>query len=268
MMKLKFILGSLLGAAFLSSCSEYTYLYKSNNYRYKYEVAKAYFALGSYTKACTLIEDVLMQLKGTAQADESLFLLGEGYLKRGDYDLAATYFKQYYVSYPHGKLAELARYKTGTALYLNTPDPRLDQTDSYTAIQELQIYIEYYPDGKYRKQAEEMIYALQDKLAEKELESTKLYYHLGTYLGNNYQSCVVTAQNALRDYPYSKLREDFYIYILRAKYKVAQESVLERQQERYRDAVDEYYTFKNEFPESKYLKEAEKIFQDASQKIK
>ncbi len=266
MMKLKVILGSL-SVAFLCSCSEYTYLYKSNNYRYKYEVAKAYFAMGSYTKSCTLIEDILMQLKGTAQADESLFLLGEGYLRKGDYDLAATYFKQYYVSYPHGKLAELARYKTGTALYLNTPDARLDQSDSYSAIQELQIYIEYFPNGKYRPQAEEMIYALQDKLAEKELESAKLYYHLGTYLGNNYESCIVTAQNALRDYPYSKLREDFYIYMLRARYKVAQESVYERQQERYRDAIDEYYTFKNEFPESKYMDEAEKIFRDASKKV-
>ncbi len=267
MMKLKSILGTLFCTVALSSCSEYTYLYKSNNYRYKYEVAKAFYALGKYTKACTLIEDVLMQLKGTAQADESLFILGEGYLRRGDYDLAATYFKQYYVSYPHGKLAELARFKTGNALYLNAPDPRLDQSDSYTAIQELQIYIEYYPTGKYRQQAEEMIYALQEKLAEKELESAKLYYHLGTYLGNNYQSCVVTAQNALRDYPYSKFREDFYIYILRAKYKVAQESVPERQAERYRDAVDEYYTFKNEFPESKYAGEAEKIFQDASKRL-
>ena len=75
------------------------------------------------------------------------------------------------------------------------------------------------------------------------------------------------AQNALRDYPYSKLREDFYIYMLRARYKVAQESVYERQQERYRDAIDEYYTFKNEFPESKYMDEAEKIFRDASKKV-
>lgn len=250
------------------SCSEYSYLYKNNDYRYKYEVAKMFYVNGDYTKACTLIEDVLMQLKGTPQADESLYLLGNAYFNRGDYDLAATYFKQYYTSYPHGKLAELARYQSGKSLYMNSPEPRLDQTDSYHAIQELQIFCEYYPNSKYKEEATNMIYALQDKLAKKELESTKLYYNLGTYLGNNYESCIVTAQNALRNYPYSKLREDFYIYILRSKYQMAQESVEERLLERFRETLDEYYTFKNEFPESKYMKEADRIQEHALKVVK
>lgn len=265
-MKAKYLF-PILTSIILSSCSEYTYLYKSNDHLYKYEVAKTYYAMGNYTKAATLIEDVLMQLKGTAQADESLYMLGSAYLNRKDYDLAATYFRQYYTSYPHGKLAEASRFQTGYALYLNSPEPRLDQTDSYHAIQELQIYTEYYPNGQYKKEAENMMYALQDKLAAKELESVKLYYHLGIYLGNNYQACIVTAQNALRDYPYSKLREEFYIYILRAKYKVAHLSVIERQVERYRDALDEYYTFKNDFPDSKYMPEAERIQAEASKHI-
>ena len=72
---------------------------------------------------------------------------------------------------------------------------------------------------------------------------------------------MITAQNALKDYPYTNLREDLSILILRAKYELAVYSVEERKQERYRETVDEYYAFKNEFPESKYLKEAEKIFE-------
>ena len=34
-----------------------------------------------------------------------------------------------------------------------------------------------------------------------------------------------------------------------------------------RETVDEYYAFKNEFPESKYLKEVEGIFQEAHQYV-
>ena len=113
-----------------------------------------------------------------------------------------------------------------------------------------------------------MIFALQDKLVMKEYLSAKLYYNLGNYLGNNYLSCVITAQNALKDYPYTNLREDLSILILRAKYELAVYSVEERKEERYREAVDEYYAFMNEFPESKYSKEANHIFEESQKVLK
>lgn len=73
---------------------------------------------------------------------------------------------------------------------------------------------------------------------------------MGNYLGNNYQACVITAQNALKDYPYTNLREDLSILILRAKYELAVYSVEDRRAERYREAVDECYAFKNESPKA------------------
>ena len=58
----------------------------------------------------------------------------------------------------------------------------------------------------------------------------------------------------------------FWCLILRAKYEMAIYSVEDKRAERYRETVDEYYAFKNEFPESKYMKEADRIFKD-SEKI-
>ena len=66
---------------------------------------------------------------------------------------------------------------------------------------------------------------------------------------------------------YTELREELSILVLRAKNEMAINSVVERQGERYRETVDEYYAFKNEFPESKYLNEAEKIFKDAQKAL-
>ena len=83
-------------------------------------------------------------------------------------------------------------------------------------------------------------FELQEKLAYKELMATRLYFNLGTYMGNNFQSCVITAQNALKNYPYSKYREEFMFLIIRAKYELALVSVEEKLQGRYRDVVDEY----------------------------
>ena len=87
------------------------------------------------------------------------------------------------------------------------------------------MVLEYYPQSSRKQEAQNMIFALQDKLVLKELYSARLYYNLGNYMGNNYLSCVITAQNALKDYPYTDYREDLSILILRAKYEMAVNSV-------------------------------------------
>lgn len=249
-----------------SSCGEYNKLLKSTDYEYKYEAAKTYFAKGQYSRAATLLNELITILKGTDKAEESLYMLGMSYYNQKDYQTAAQTFIQYYNVYPRGVYAELARFHAGKALYLDTPEPRLDQSGTYSAIQQLQMFIEYFPQSVKKEEAQNMIFILQDKLVMKEYLSARLYYNLGNYLGNNYQACVITAQNALKDYPYTNLREDLSILILRAKYELAVYSVEDRKIERYREAVDEYYAFKNEFPESKYMKEAERVFKE-SQKI-
>lgn len=264
----KNILVAVLFALSLSACGEYNKLLKSTDYEYKYEATKAFFAKGQYTRAATLLNELITILKGTANAEESLYMLGMCYYNQEDYQTAAQTFIQYYNVYPRGVYAELARFHAGKALYLDTPEPRLDQSGTYSAIQQLQLFLEYFPESPRKEEAQNMIFALQDKLVMKEYLSARLYYNLGNYLGNNYQACVITAQNALRDYPYTNLREDLSILILRAKYELAVYSVEDRKMERYREAVDEYYAFKNEFPESKYLKEADRIFDEAQKVLK
>ena len=253
----------LLSALLLPSCGEYNKLLKSTDYEYKYEAAKNYFAKGQYNRAATLLNELIAILKGTDKAEESLYMLGMSYYNQKDYQTAAQTFIQYYNVYPRGIYTELARFHAGKALYLDTPEPRLDQSGTYTAIQQLQMFMEYFPQSSRKEEAQNMIFALQDKLVMKEYLSAKMYYNLGNYLGNNYLSCVITAQNALKDYPYTNLREDLSILILRAKYEMAINSVDDKKPERYRETVDEYYAFKNEFPESKYLKDAERIFQES-----
>lgn len=261
----------LLSAGVLTSCGEYNKVLKSTDNDYKYEAAKSYFAKGQNTKAAVILEDLVRILKGTANGEESAYMLAMTYFNQGDYVTASHYFTTYYTTYPRGTYTELARFFSGKALYLDTPEPRLDQTSTYKAIQDLQMFVEYFPASQRRDMAQNMIFELQDKLVEKELLSAKLYYDLGSYTGNtvysstgnNYQAAVITAQNALREYPYTRFREDLSILILRAKYDMAKASVDEKKQDRMRETVDEYYAFKNEFPESKYMKEVEDIFKDA-----
>ena len=265
MKKLSVFLFALL---LLTGCTQYAKVQKSMNIDYKYELAKAYYMEEEYSQASSLLESVLAFTKGTVFAEEALYMLSMCYYHMGDYVTASQYLTTYFNTYPRGIYAETARFMSARALYLDTPDPRLDQSSTIKAIGEIQVFSEYYPYSKYKEQAHDMLYELHDRLVEKEYRSAQLYYDLGNYLGNNYQACIVTAQNALNDYPYTKLREDLSMLILRARYSMAKESVQEKMIDRYRDTVDEYYAFKNEFPESKYMKEVEKIYRDTQKVLK
>ena len=272
----KYIIIALVSGSVLTSCGEYNKVLKSTDYEYKYEAAKSYFGKGQNTKAAAILEELITILKGTDKAEESLYMLGMTYYNQGDFITASHYFSTYYNTYPRGTYTEQARFYSGKALFLDTPEPRLDQSSTYKAIQELQMFMEYFPASNRHQEAQQMIFDLQDKLVMKDYMAARLYYDLGSYTGNssysttgnNYLACIVTAQNALKDYPYTKLREDISILLLRAKYDMAKESVEEKKEERMRDAIDEYYAFKNEFPESKYTKEVENIYKDAKKYVK
>jgi outer membrane protein assembly factor BamD len=263
-----FFLPLLLVLTMLTACSEFSAVVKSDDYEYKYEAAKALYADGQYRQAAELFSMLLAPLKGTSYGEESLYMLAESNLKAKDYESAAMFFKKYYQVYPKGHYMEMARFNSGYSLYKQVADIRLDQTSTMEAIREYQDFLDYCPNTSLKEQTHAVIYELQDRLVEKEYLSAKLYYDLGTYTlnsiygGNNYEACVVTAQNALKDYPYASagLRENLSILILRAKYHLARQSVEAKRVERFRDAIDEYYAFENDFPESKYLKEANSIF--------
>ena len=262
---------AFLSAALLSSCGEYNKVLKTTDYEYKYEAAKTYFAQGKNMKATTILEDLVSIMKGTVNAQESLYMLAMAYYNQQDYETASQYFTTYYTTYPRGTYTELARFFSGKALYLGSPEARLDQTNTYKAMQELNMFMEYFPMSDRRELAQNMIFDLQDKLVEKEFYSANLYYNLGSYTGNtvysstgnNYLAAVTTAENVLREYPYTRYREDLSVLVLRAKFDLAKASVDEKKKERMQETIDEYYAFKNEFPESEYMKEAEDIFEQA-----
>ncbi len=268
----KFLPAILCSAMLLVvSCADYNRIVKTSDYEYKYEAAKQYYAEGQYNRAASVLSDLLTTLKGTDQGEESMFLSGMCNLKAHAYDAASAIFKKYYQTYPRGRYAEQARFNTGYALYMNTPEPRLDQTPTYEAVTEFQNFIETYPGSSLRPQAQDYIFKLQDKLVEKEYLSAKLYYDLGAYIGNgtngNYGACILTAENAIKDYPYTTRREDFSVLILRAKFALARMSVEAKKEERYHAAIDEYYGFVTEYPESKYMSEAKRLFASAKKYV-
>lgn len=257
---IKNIICVLLCAMALSSCGDYQRAQKSTDVDYKLDFSRRAFEAKKYVQAATILQDIVTQLKGSEKAEEALYLLAMSNYENRDYITSGQYFKTYYQRYPKGKYAELSRFYCGYGYYLDSPEPQLDQTDTMTAIEELQGFLDYFPHSDKVTIAQNAIFELQDKLTLKELQNAQLYYNLGTYMGNNFESAVIVAKNAIKNYPYSRYKEDLEMLVLKARFQEAQQSVEEKKNDRYRVVVDEYYSFINNYPDSPNRREADNIF--------
>lgn len=250
-----------------SACGEYNRVLKSGTVDQKYEYAQAYYEHGKYTKAMTLLTDVVPIYRGTEEAEEALYMLAMSHFYLKDYMSSGEYFQRYCNNYPRGKYAKESRFKVAYADYLDSPDARLDQTQTRRAIKEIDLFIDLYPRSELADSATAMRLELTDKLCYKEYLSAKLYLNLGSYMGNNYEAAVITARNAQNEYPYSKYREDLSYIIFRARYDAAINSVREKEEDRLQEALDEYYTYINEFPEGKYAKEVNSLVERVKKRL-
>lgn len=264
-------------AFLLSGCAgEFNKVYKSADSDLRYEYAKQYFAEGKYNNAVSLLQELVTPLKVTDNAQECLYMLGMAQYMTHDYESSSQTFKKYGSSYPKGFYAEKAAFYVGQSLFESAPEPRLDQTPTIGAINAYQQFLDQFPESSLRDEAQSKLFELQDKLIMKEYLSAKLYFNLGDYYGNinannesNYSACIITAENALKAYPFTRLREDFALLIMKSKFQLAENSTDEKQLDRYRDAEDECYGFLNEFPDSenkelaeRYIAKCKKITKD------
>jgi outer membrane protein assembly factor BamD len=263
-MRKNWIVRSLVFVALLvvtASCSEYQKLLKSSDSDLKYEKAMAYYEKGDYMRASTLFQDLIRVYRGTEKSETSHYILADCLYKMKDYLMAGHYFTQFVQDYPTSDRAEEAQFMLALSSYQMSPKPRLDQSATYQAMDGFQLFINLYPNGERAKEATILLDELRDKLVYKAYLNATLYYNLGNYMGNNYQSAVIAARNTLDDYPDTQYREELSFLILDAKYLEAINSVEAVQEERLRNTLDEYYSFINEYPESQYLSNANKIFE-------
>lgn len=248
-------------------CSPYQKLLKSQDYNQWYEQGLIYYQKEDFMRASTLLGQLVSIYRGTDKAENVIFTYAKSLYGMSDYTMAGHYFREYVKTYPTGNHAEECQFMSAFCYYKLSPKPRLDQSDTEAAINEFQLFINLYPNSARVEEATKLMDKMSDKLVYKSYLNARLYFDLGNYMGNNYQSAVIAAQNSLKEFPDTKYREELSFLILEAKYIQATYSIEEKKEERYRDTVDEYYSFFNEFPESKNILKAQKYFQDAQRLI-
>ncbi len=231
----------------------------------KYQEAIKYYENEKYSKALTLFEDLLTRYRGTSDAEDLAYYTAYASYRLKDYISARYHFKQFALNYPNSQRAEECRFMSAYCFYLDSPRSNLDQENTRKAIEELQLFVNLYPDSERAKEASDLIQNLRDKLEKKAFDNAKLYYNMG--LPDDYRAAVIALENVLRQYPDTKHAEDVEYLLIKSQYLFADNSYPHRQEERFNQMLDYYETFQEHFPESKYSNELKGLRSSAERKV-
>ena len=158
---------------FLFSCNEYQNLLKSDNNSEKFREAEKFYNSGDFKRANRLFEDIIPFYRGKPQAERLIFFHANSYYNLKMYYLSAAQFENFIKSYPKSEKLEEAIFMTAKCYYMLSPIHSLDQKDTNTAIEKLQIFINNYPKSIYIEEANNLISELQEKLEKKDFEISK-----------------------------------------------------------------------------------------------
>lgn len=247
----------LLAAGAMASCNSFEKLLKNNDFALKYREANRYYDMAKYDKAVMLYENILPFYRSTQQEDTVNIRIARSYYYQHDYEMAQYYYEHFSNSFPRSGFLEEAEFMQGMCSYNASHKASLDQTETHGAIQAFNLYLYKHPQGQKADECREKIAELQDKLAEKAYQGAKIYYTT-----EHYKAAVVALKNCIKAYPDSKYREDMLFLILKSSYLHAENSVSDKQRERYQLTIDEYYSLVSEYPNTKYNSEAERMYKN------
>jgi len=255
-----FILVVLFGISV--SCSKFRKIEKSEDWRVKYEAALNYYNNKDYYRSAILFESIQAIVRGLPEGEKVEFYLAYCQYYEKTYLLASNQFRIFYETYGRSTLAEEAQFMYAFSLYVSSPEYQLDQKSSLEAMDAMQNFINQYPNSPLKDRAVEVIVVSQQKLEMKGYENAKQYLKL-----KQYQASVIAIDAFKRNFPDSDyLEELFYLKVL-AQYKLAQKSFTSKQLERYNATVEYYKELVDNYPNSNFLQEAQKMYSESLSQI-
>ena len=236
------------------SCSNYQKLLKSTDFDNKFESAVSYYDNSDYSRALPLFEDLLGAFKGSSKSEDVYYYYIYCTFHLGDYYNASYHFKNFSKTFFSSDKSEEMSYMAAYCLYMDSPQFNYDQTNTYDAINELELFISEYPNSEKKIEAEELISDLNDKIEKKEFEIAKLYYETGKY-----KSSLYAFNSFIENYPNSNKLEDVLYIQTKAYFELAINSVEEKKKFRIKEIIFAYQNFILNYPDSKYLKEIKSL---------
>lgn len=260
MQKIKKIITLFVSILFLTSCGEYHKVLNKGKVDEQYKMAVKMYEANKYSKALRLFEKITPSFRGKPQMERIQYMVANSNFNEGNYSLAGYYFNRFSTNYAKSSKKEEADFLSALSYYKASPRFSLDPADTNKAINSFQSFIDDYPDSERLDEANKYYNELRFKLETKDFEIAKTYYRTAENDHRNYQACITAFDNLLSDYLGTIYKEEALYYSLKASHDFAVKSITVKKDDRIKKAEKAYEKFKKNFPESKFMKDSDKMY--------
>ncbi len=248
---------------FASSCAEsYQKVLKSTDFDYKLKKANEYYEKEEYAKAIPIYEELIPIIKGTKSIDEVYFKYAMSHYREANFLIAGFHFKNISDNYALSPFAEESLYMNAQCQYEMSAEVPLDQTYTIKAIDAFQLYINSYSSSTRLDDCNLKIGQMRRKLELKALDAAELYLRT-----KQYKAAAVSFANILVDFPDTKDAEKISYNVVKSYFLYAENSIVTRQKERYESVVSSYKNFARRYPNSVFIKDAQKYQELAVERL-
>ena len=263
MLKNKHILLGVVLALILSSCSTFHKTLNKGTAADQYALATEMYNVEKYNKSIQLFEKAIPFYRGKPQMERLQYMLADANFKSKNYLMSAYYFDKFTKNYPRSTKREDAAYLSAQSYYLSISKSSLDQTDTKTAIEAFQKFIDKYPDSSRIKEANGYIKTMQQILEQKDYDIAYSYYHT-----ERYKSAVFAFENFLSNNLGTQFKEDALYYKSKSAYLLAINSINEKKEERINSALKSIARFEHNYADnSKYASEITEYKNELKQEL-
>ena len=238
------------------SCNDYQKLLNSpENEVDKYTAAEEYYENGEFRRANALIEQIIPSYRGKPQGERLVFFFANSFFETRSYYSAAIQFENFIKSYPNSQRIQEAYFMEAKSYSMLSPLYTLDQEDTFTGIDKLQVFINRFPNSEYVVEALELMEQLQNKIEKKAFEVSKQYYTI-----RDYASAIKSLDNFVADNPGTIFREEALYYKWLSQYEIAINSIESRIVERVTELERSLDNFLRYYPDTIFIEDlSEKI---------
>lgn len=258
-----FLIAFLILSGFVACKSSYEKVRSSNDPDRILKSADNYYAQEEYVKAQGLYEIIIPYYRGKKEAEDLFYKYTYCYYNQGEYLLASHYFNNFVKTFYNSTRKEEMSFMSAYSNYKMAPSHRLDQTSSAKAIDELQTFINTYPNSPRIEECNDLMDELRAKLELKAFEQGKLYYQT-----KSYQAAMTSLENTLKDFPETKRGQEIRYLIVKSSEKLARNSIYEKMQERLNKTITLANKYNSGYPDSEHIAEIQDIIDYCTNELK
>ena len=189
-----------------------------------------------------------------------VFFFANTFFEINSYYSAAIQFENFIKSYPNSQRIQEAYFMEAKSYFMLSPIYTLDQEDTLTGIDKLQVFINRFPNSEYINEALDLMDELQNKIEKKEFEISKQYY---TIRDDN--SAIKSLDNFIADNPGTIFREEALYFRWLSQYEIAVNSIESRVNERVTELQRSLDNFLRYYPDTIFIEDLSEKINNAKQ---